>query len=195
LLRQLGMDSNGLQTVFMTNRPALERFLRARCGDPADSEDLLQELWLKLGGATGPVAEPLAYLYRMADNLVLDRRRSVQRRERRDDAWNNLASGGSAGVSETPSVERDLIARETLRIVEQSLKELGPRTAQIFKRFRVDGIGQRDIALEEGISLSAVEKHLQKAYRALLQVRDRIYAGSDPSERLARESRNNVSDE
>ena len=188
------MDSNGLEAVFMASRVALERFLRARSGDATEAEDLLQELWLKLSGATGPVAEPLAYLYRIADNLVIDRRRSAQRRERRDDVWNDLAGGGTAGVSDTPSIERTLIARERLRIVEQALSALGPKTTHIFRRFRIEGIGQRDIAAQEGISLSAVEKHLQKAYRTVLELRDKIDAGSDATERLVRESEHDVSD-
>ena len=188
------MSANGLEAVLMANRAALERFLRARCGDAAEAEDLIQELWLKLEGASGPIAEPLAYLYRMADNLVLDRRRSAQRRERRDDAWNDLAGGGAAGVSDAPSAEQALIARERLRIVEQVLAGLGPRTAHIFKRFRIDGVGQRDIAVEEGISLSAVEKHLQKAYRAVLQIRDEIDADLGGADRHATEKEGHVSE-
>ena len=189
------MDSNGLEAVFMAHRAVLERFLRARCGNPAEAEDLVQELWLKLSGATGPVAAPLAYLYRMADNLVLDRRRSARRRERRDDVWNDLAGGGTAGASDAPSIERTLIAREQLRLVEEALSELAPRTAHIFKRFRIEAIGQRHIAAEEGISVSAVEKHLQKAYHTIMQVRDKFDAGSDLTERLVRESEHNVSND
>ena len=170
------MDSNGLEAVLMANRAALERFLRARCGNAAEAEDLIQELWLKLAGATGPVAEPLAYLYRMADNLVLDKRRSAQRRERRDDAWQGLAGGGHGGASDTPSAEQSLIGRDQLHFVETQMSALGERTATILKRYRVDGIGQRDIAAEQGISISAVEKHLQKAYRALLEIRERLDA-------------------
>jgi RNA polymerase sigma-70 factor (ECF subfamily) len=47
------------------------------------------------------------------------------------------------------------------------LRSLGERTDYIFRRHRVEGIPQRDIAAELGISLSAVEKHLQRAYRAV----------------------------
>lgn len=171
LLGMWAMDGNGLEAVLLANRAALERFLCARCGNAAEAEDLIQELWLKLAGATGPVVEPLAYLYRMADNLVLDKRRSAQRRERRDDAWQGLVGGGLGGALDAPSAEQSLIGRDQLRHVEQELAALGTRTANILKRYRVDGIGQRDIAAEHGISISAVEKHLQKAYRALLEIR------------------------
>lgn len=162
------MSGGGLQAVFMAQRPALLRFLRAR-GAGEDAEDLLQDLWVKLEGGPPavPVAEPLAYLYRAADNLMLDRRRSAVRRSAREDAWGEAADGAEPGVSDAPSAERVLSGRDELRRVQGALDALGERTASIFRRHRVEGIGQRDIAEEAGISLSAVEKHLQKAYRAL----------------------------
>ncbi len=178
------MQNTGLEEVFLANRPALERFLRARCGNAAEAEDLVQELWLKLAAATGTVVEPLAYLYRMADNLVLDKRRSAKRRVRRDDAWSDLSGGGALGISDAPSAERHIIAASELRRVEKALYDLGDRTFTIFKRFRIDGVHQREIAVENNISVSAVEKHLQKSYRALLQYREKIDADSRQAERL-----------
>lgn len=177
------MTEGGLEAVFMAQRPALSRFLAARGAGP-DVEDLLQELWLKIASGTpGPVAEPVAYLYRMADNLMLDRRRSEQRRARRNETWTDLNIGVD-DVSNQPSAERVLIGRQALLAVEALLEPLGDRTNQIFRRFRVDGVSQRDIALEMGVSLSAVEKHLQKAYRVLLHIEDRPDAGLASSRRL-----------
>jgi RNA polymerase sigma-70 factor (ECF subfamily) len=170
------MTTSGLEAVFMENRAALLRFLRAR-GAGEGAEDLLQEMWVKASaGASGPIADPLAYLYRAANNLLLDRRRAELRAQKRDHEWHDLG-GGALGVSEAPSGERVLIAREQLQAAEAALKALGERTDFVFRRFRVDGQSQRDIADELGISLSAVEKHLQKAYRALVEVRRRFDAG------------------
>jgi len=151
--------------VFLGNRTALLRFLRAR-GAGDDAEDLVQELWVKAKSApAGPISEPLAYLYRMADRHMLDHRRSMLRRQRREETW---ASGpGDAG--EVMSGERQIFARDELGAAEAVLAELGERTEFIFRRFRVEGRPQSEIAEEIGISLSAVEKHLQKAYRALLR--------------------------
>ncbi len=170
------MAGGGLEAVFMQNRATLLRFLRARgAGDAA--EDVLQELWLKASvGAAGPIADPLAYLYRVANNLMLDRRRGALRRERRDQDWTEATGGPEIGVSDSPSGERVLIAREQLMAVEAALKALGERTDHVFRRYRVEGASQREIADELGISLSAVQKHLQKAYRALVKLRRRFDA-------------------
>ena len=170
------MAGGGLEAVFLQNRAALLRFLRARgAADAAD--DLLQELWLKASAAaSGPLADPLAYLYRSANNLMLDRRRGEIRRERRDQDWTELTGGPELGVSDAPSGEQVLIARERLAATEAALKELGERTDHVFRRYRIEGASQRAIAAELGISLSAVEKHLQKAYRALVELRRRLDA-------------------
>ena len=164
------MMQSGLEAVFMNIRPALQKFIAAR-GGGVETEDVLQELWVKvIAVQPGPIAEPSAYLYRMADNLLLDRRRSDIRRQRRDDQWTEAVSGIRADISEQPSPERVLLARERLRMVEQMLSALGDRTAAIFRSYRIEGVSQRDIAMRTGISLSAVEKHLQKAYRALASI-------------------------
>ena len=166
------MDSqptdDGLLAVFTSHRAALARFLRAR-GAAADVEDLLQDMWLKLQSLEpGPIAEPLAYLYRTADNQLLDRYRENGRRARRETVWGESSSGTA------PNAEDVLLAREGLAAVDETLGALGERTHSILYRFRVDGQSQKDIARDLGVSLSLVEKHLQRAYRALLAVKARL---------------------
>jgi RNA polymerase sigma factor (sigma-70 family) len=170
----------------MANRAALVRFVRARMRGEGDPEDLLQDLWLKLSAAdVGPVAEPLAYLYRMAENLMLDRRRSAIRRNRREAEWTTGQVDSSLGlaIDTQPSVERVLLAREALRRVNALLDALPDRTAQTFRAVRIEGVPQKQIAHDLGISLSAVEKHLQRAYRVIFDARQILDADIDPSER------------
>ena len=57
------------------------------------------------------------------------------------------------------------------------------RTADILRRYRVEGQSQKVIAEQIGISLSAVEKHLQRAYRVLLELRCGIE--DEPCEEVA----------
>lgn len=165
------MDANGLEAVFLAHRARLLGFLRAHGAGEA-AEDLLQELWLKLTAArTGPVAQPLSYLFRAANNLMLDRYRSVRQEAKRDQDWTETTGATMPGRSDEPSGERVLIARETLRRTEAALTALGPRVEQIFRRHRLDGVGQREIAIEMGISLSTVESDLRKAYKAMIDLR------------------------
>lgn len=168
--------TSGLSAVFEANRRALNRFLAARGASPHEVDDILQDVFLKLGKLpTGPIADPLAYLYRMADNLFLDARRSRNRRTAREEAWTGVRHG-IGEIDDQPSAEDQLIARERLNLVQQALARLPERTLFIFRRFRLDEIGQRQIAAEVGITVSAVEKHLQRAYRTLVEARSELDA-------------------
>lgn len=171
------MSMSGLQLVFMTARPALVRFLAAR-GVPLDeAEDIAQELYIKLDTQPiGPVTEPRAYLYRMANNLLLDRRRAALRRARRDELWCGARGGGLLDFDDRPSAEDVLIGRERLQTVTGALATLPDRTVEAFRRFRIDGVSQKAIAADLGISVSAVEKHLQRAYHVVIAARQRLDA-------------------
>jgi RNA polymerase sigma factor (sigma-70 family) len=170
-----GMESQsqpgGLQRVFLDERARLLRFLAARgAGDAA--EDVLHDLWQRIEAAPHqPIAEPLSYLFRAAENLMRDHRRAAVSRERRQQDWQDLAGG-----EPPPQGERVLIARARLREAEAVLAALGPRVDMVFRRYRLEGAGQAAIARELGISLSSVEKDLQKAYRALAALREKFDA-------------------
>jgi RNA polymerase sigma-70 factor (ECF subfamily) len=163
---------DGLQQVVLNERARLLRFLVAR-GAGDDAEDLLQDLWQRVSASSGqPIADPVSYLFRAAENLMRDLRRSTLSRERRQFDWNDARPS----ADDEPQGERVLIARARLREVDETLSALGPRVEQVFRRCRIDGVGQAVIARDLGISLSSVEKDLQKAYRALAEVKRRFDA-------------------
>ncbi|GAA0486576.1 hypothetical protein GCM10009096_31720 [Parasphingorhabdus litoris] len=165
------MKYQKLQTVFLAQRDALLRFLRAR-GAGDNAEDILQDLWLKLSDTDDSnVTNPVPYLYRAANNAMHDRYRKDERARQRDNDWSDI-NRGTGDASDLPLPDRALIANQQLAAVEERIGKEGPRVFGIFRRFRIDGIGQRQIAEELGISLSAVEKDLQKAYRALAAWKD-----------------------
>ncbi|HEX7871322.1 MAG TPA: sigma-70 family RNA polymerase sigma factor [Sphingobium sp.] len=167
------MTEAGLRAIFLANRDRLLRFLAAH-GAGEEAEDLLQELWLRIAAAPlHPIGQPLSYLYRAANNLMLDRYRSQRQAQKRDTDWSEAAVT-VAGQSDTPSSERRIIAEQQLALVARELDALGERTARIFRRHRVDGIAQRDIAREFGVSLSTVESDLRRAYRVMIDLRRRF---------------------
>jgi RNA polymerase sigma-70 factor (ECF subfamily) len=166
------LTSAGLKGVFLAERAHFLQFLLTRQVPSDEAEDLLQELFLKLElHAIGPVADPRSYIYRMLDNLVVDLRRAQARRVVREGDWLATLRADSSEIDDEPSAERRLIDRERLQAVANALATLPERTLFIFRRFRLDEIPQKRIAEELGISLSAVEKQLQKAYRVIVEVR------------------------
>lgn len=165
----------GLKQLLAAILPDLRRFMLARKCDPADVDDLLQDLFLKLDQvASGPVSNPRAYLYRMADNLLHDRRRSRRRQEERDDLWARTRAEADFSNAPDPSPEDSAISRDELARVNAALAAMPERTAEIIRLYRLEGMSQKVIAVRLGISLSAVEKHLQRAYRLLHDLRTQL---------------------
>ena len=155
------MTLGGLRAVFLAERAMLLRLLVARLGSVEEAEDALQDLWLKLETVTGgPIAEPVGYICRMANNIAVDRRRRAVRRVDRDTGWMETQSG----ADEQPDAERALIARERLARVEATLARLPDRVATAFRLYRFEDLPQKAIAERMGITVSGVEKLLHRAY-------------------------------
>lgn len=159
--------SSDLHATLVSERGRLLRFLVAR-GAKDDAEDILHDLWQKIAAAPDrPVADPVSYLFRAAENHMRDIMRASTSRDKRQLDWHSLSNA----PEDEPVGERVLIAREQLQHVQAALAGLGARVDHVFRRYRLDGVGQADIASELGMSLSSVEKDLQKAYRTLAELR------------------------
>jgi RNA polymerase sigma factor (sigma-70 family) len=91
-----------------------------------------------------------------------------QRREKRDEAY-----GETTTQQSSDSGERSIDAHVELREVEAALGDLSERTLMVFRKARIEGYTQKEIAAELGISVSGVEKHLLKAYARIAEFRTR----------------------
>lgn len=164
--------SGGLSGLLDDNRDALLRFLAARCGDAVMAEDLLHDLWIRIGKvSTGPIANGRAYLFRMANNLVLDAARGRRRAMARDRAWIEQDVGADNGIEmrpdPAPAADEALAQRQEAELLHRAIAELPAGAARALRLHRFDGLKQADVAREMGISVSAVEKHLATAMRHL----------------------------
>jgi len=176
-----GMTAQVLVETLESNEGRLLRFLAARTRDPELAKDLLQDARVKLLSDTADrdVADPLSYLYRMLENLVRDHRRSETSRTQRNQAWGDRGEGAEPLRADPVTPEQRSLDRDYLERVLAELDTLPERTKTIFLAYRVDGTSQKEIASDQGISLSAVEKHLQRAYRLVADVRKKFDAGSE----------------
>jgi len=169
------MSTSGLLGAFIECRPALLRYLTLRGARAEEAEDILQEVHLKLWAEkTGSVDQPRAYLYKMTNNHFLLHRRTANRRARREGDWMYARGGEQPEMADQPTAIAGLIAREQLAILQRVFDALPERTRTIFRRFRLDEEPQRQIAEDLGISVSAVEKHLSRAYEAVAAAKLRL---------------------
>lgn len=145
--------------------PLMSYFLR-RVRDPAEAEDLTQDVFIKLLGAAerGEIEDAEALVFITAGNLLKDRGRKSIRRGAADLGIDQALVGElTREFVEDRSPERVLLARESFAEVLAALNELGERTRDIYVLFRLENMKQKDIAALFGIARSTVEKEVMKA--------------------------------
>jgi RNA polymerase sigma factor (sigma-70 family) len=161
--------------MYDRHRGDLLRFLRARTRDPAEAEDVVQELWLRLQDLRpGPISNARAYLYQMANNLVLDRARERRRRGARDQNWTEQSyalAPGPDGLVQTidPALtpEAELVEVEERQALAAAIAELPDGARRAFCLHKIDGLSHAEVATRLGISRSGVEKHIAVAMKNL----------------------------
>ena len=165
--------SGGLATLLQVHRAELLRFLTARCGSADEAEDLLQDMWFRVTAQpSGPITNGRAYLFRVANNLVLDRSRARYRAMRRERLWLETESGGAAEAPEDRSDPAELpeekLAREQEeQVLRRAIAALPEGARRALRLYRFEGLGHKEIAERLGISRSGVEKHLALAMKKL----------------------------
>jgi RNA polymerase sigma factor (sigma-70 family) len=154
--------------TFVDSYHELVRHLTLKLRSRSDADDVAQETFLKISRMAGDtvVDNPRSYLFRMADNAAIDHLRRQKVRQR-------LASGEPATEqpADAPSPEEQVDYRQRLVLLARIVDGLPLRQKQAFVLHKFDGLGHQEIAVELGISRSAVEKLLMKA---LATCRDRL---------------------
>ncbi|MBS0503763.1 MAG: RNA polymerase sigma factor [Proteobacteria bacterium] len=163
---------SGLAALFEAHRAELLRFLAARTGNAVEAEDLAQELWLRAHRApSGPVANGRAYLFRVANNLVLDQVRERVRRQKRDHSWHAAEYGEPGTAGDAPDARADIegaaFEREEAALLASAIANLPEGARRAFRLHKIDGLSHAEVAAELGISKSGVEKHIALAMRHL----------------------------
>jgi RNA polymerase sigma-70 factor (ECF subfamily) len=165
-------DDRTLEETFLASRVELLAFLQSR-GGAAGAEDIFHEMWLRLrkvqmeGIAIGA---PLSYFYRMANSIMIDRHRQDSQAQRREFDWAD-AHDAVRDWSDRPTVDREMEARQMLDKVVALLDAESERARRAFWMHRIDGLTQREVAVQLRVSVATVEADLRKVYRHLAKAR------------------------
>ena len=137
---------------------SLQRFVEGRLRHRADSEDIVQEIYVRLYDyrRTRSIGNVGAFCFAVARNLVQDH----FRRQR--------VTGATAELDEAiacpaPRADEVLDYRERVEILIRALKAMPALRREVFTRRRLDGQSAATIAADLGLSLAAVEKHCSRA--------------------------------
>ena len=157
-----------LLTVFLEHRNALLRFLVRRLDNPALAEDLTQETWVRAARADGvaAVANPRAYLFRIAANLALDHQRHVAHRVELESVA-GVENIVTRVADPRPSPEKTAIDRAEFAALLAAVDALPPRCREVFILARFEGATYSEVAARLGIARSTVVSHMVTALAAL----------------------------
>lgn len=137
----------------------LNQWLRKRLGDAHQAADLAQDVFLKLLAREELVnaREPRAFLSTVAQRMLF----SHYRRQQLEQAYLQALMHTPQTLDISP--EEQAILVETLTEIDRMLDGLPTIVKRAFLLSQLDGLKQKDIAQELGISLATVKRYLVKA--------------------------------
>jgi RNA polymerase sigma-70 factor (ECF subfamily) len=133
-------------------------------GDWHDAEDVSQETFIRLYNSAGrykPDAKLITFLYPIVLNLCRDFRRKSAHMTQSETALDSIADPDNP-VSAA-------VRNENARSVTQAVSALPERQKEALLLHRFDGLSYTEVAQVMGISVSAAESLLVRAYAALRQ--------------------------
>src|SRR6185312_6767623 len=135
--------------------PLLVRFLRRNWRDVSEISDLRQEVYARTyeSAVGGIPAQVKPFIFKIARNLMIDhlRRRQVV-------SIDSIADLEALNVpTEEVDVERQVSAREELRMLQQALNNVPSRARDVIVLRKVEGLSQREVAERMGITEDTVE--------------------------------------
>jgi RNA polymerase sigma factor (sigma-70 family) len=147
--------------------PMLTRFLQRNWRNAAEVSDLRQETYARVYEAAQREQPLLAkpFLFQVARNMMIDRLRKqsvVSLESVADFDWLNV-------TDDKPSSEAYVAARQELRLLQAALDELPPRCRQVVVLLKIEGLSQKQVAKQMGITIETVENQVAKGMRILAQ--------------------------
>ncbi len=146
----------------------LMQFLTHNWRNKSDIADLRQDVYEHVCEAARKQIpdQTRAFVFRIARNLLINR----VRREHviPIDAVADMEALGIA--IDTPSPERNVIAREELRRLQAALELLPPRCREAFVLGRLDGLAGHEIAARMGVTPGVVSRHLASGIYMLADI-------------------------
>lgn len=155
--------SQALAAISRNHHAALVRFLAVRTGSVEDAKEIVQEAYAKMLALDRPgtISFLAGYLWRIAVNLAIDRRRQGALLER----FRRVAPPPEE--KEEPSAEAVVEARQRLAIVERAIGELPPRCLEAFVLHVLKGMTFDEVGREMGVSGRMAKKHVARALEYL----------------------------
>ena len=164
--------------VIARERSRLGSFIRRRVADPADAEDILQDVFSELVESVRmvrPIEQIGAWLFQVARNRIIDRFR--RRREQPApvppdlEGEDGLATLAELLPSPRAGPEAQYARRLLLEELDAALEELPAGQRDVFVAHELEGKSFRELAAQTGLNVNTL---LSRKRYAVRHLRDRL---------------------
>jgi RNA polymerase sigma factor (sigma-70 family) len=182
-LRILGMTEQDRQIseIVAQERSRLRNFIRRRVPDPADAEDIVQEVFYELVEANRllmPIEHVTGWLFRVARNRITD-----LFRKKKPESLSDAAVEGEGGEvledllpSPDAGPEALYFRNVLLDELELALDELPEEQREVFVGHELEGRSFKEMAAETGVGVNTL---LSRKRYAVLHLRGRLQSVHD----------------
>jgi len=173
-------QDRSISEIFAEQRSRLRNFIRRRVPDPADAEDIVQEVFYELVEANRllmPLEHVTGWLFRVARNRITDLFRK-KKTEPFSAAAIGDENGERLGIEELlPSPDAGpealYVRGVLLEELEDALDELPGEQREVFMAHELEGRSFKELAQESGLSVNTL---LSRKRYAVLHLRERLQA-------------------
>ena len=156
--------NNLLETYYTDHRDELLAFVSSRLGGSEESEDIVQNVFLRLLTTDKMITEVTlpALVYTITRNLITD----YYRRRHTYEAFEHFIQGSS---EEDDSMESVFSARELTELLERGLARIPENCREIYRLHIYGGMKVSEISQALGEGYKSVEHRLGTARKAVRQ--------------------------
>lgn len=162
-----------IEQIWQQYSVSLKRLLQSKVANPADVDDLLQEVLIKTHQQIGSLRATdrlKPWLYSLTRNLVID----FYRRRGRHNA--NLSQEPISGEDYSDGLwsdEEPVVLQQLGDCVLPFIDGLDQEQADLLRTIDIEGRSQKELAVELGISYSTLKSRVQRARLQLRQLFER----------------------
>ena len=167
-----------ISRLFAVEGSRLRNFIRRRVPDPADAEDIVQEVFSERVEANRllmPIDHVTGWLFRVARNRITD-----LFRKKRPERFADVSGQGEEGemlrfedLLPSPDAGPDALYLRgvLLEELEQAIDELPPEQREVFLAHEVEGRSFKELSAATGVNLNTL---LARKRYAVLHLRERL---------------------
>jgi RNA polymerase sigma-70 factor (ECF subfamily) len=166
-------DVGAFEALVRRHERRVFRLLLRMLGNPAEAEEVAQETFLNLhrhGHRFRQEARFSTFVYRVAANAALNRRRAIGRGERREQELARQQQGGVEVPSQPPDPEAAAASAELRARVQAGLVQLSPALRLPLVLYDIEGLAYGEIARVLELAEGTVKSRIHRARMALREI-------------------------